>query len=167
MSKFILYITILLFAVGCSLEKRNDVPELEVIEDTVTVENEALVESVVDSVLEAREPGDPVESITVVGPRDFDLVVQEVKRHLITINWWYHREKDANREERISVKFTIDQYGIPHDVELIETTFETMEFPNRILEDIPQWRFVKLPGDSESTSVIYPITLRPVSQTSL
>ncbi len=165
--KTFIYLISLLFIISCSSETEIEINEVETPEKSVIAEETPLVETVIDSVLEMREEGDPVDLITVVGSRDFDLVVQEVKRHLITINWWYHREKDAKREERISVKFTIDQFGIPHDVELIETTFENMSFPNRVLEDIPQWRFVKLPGDSESTSVIYPITLRPVSQTSL
>jgi len=154
-----------LFFAGCSSQKHSDGTEADLTVDTI--EETAEVKDLTDSIITTREPGEAIEMITVVGPRDFDLVVQEVKRHLITIKWWYHRDPNANREERISVKFTIDQFGIPHDVELIETTFEDPTFPARVIADIPQWRFVKLPGDSESTSVIYPITLQPASRTTL
>jgi len=118
-----------------------------------------------------QEPSEIIESagndslMIVKGKRDLKSVEKEIRDHLISVQFWYHRKYGHLKEEkRVTVSFTIDELGVPHQPKLVSSEMSDSQFVMKIIDDISLWRFAKYPNGSDTTEVTYPITLRPGSQ---
>lgn len=105
--------------------------------------------------------------IVVTGVRTIKSVTDEVKRHLISINYWYNRDFKTPTKQEVTVKFFINELGVAHSPELIRTTLNDSAFVARIVNDIPRWRFARFNAGSGETEVIYPISLTPAKKLEL
>lgn len=100
--------------------------------------------------------------IVVKGTRTLNSVVNETKRHLISVNYWYQRNTSLNKNRAvIIVGFSINELGVPSDITLLNTSLEASEFVQKVVKDIEKWRFAKMYDGAGITEVIYPIILEP------
>lgn len=105
--------------------------------------------------------------ISVTGVRTINSVCKEVERHLISINYWYNRDFKSPTKEEVTVKFSINALGVAHSPSLIHSTLHDSSFVNRILKDIPRWRFARFDDGTGETEVVYPISLTPAKKLEL
>ncbi len=101
------------------------------------------------------------DDILVNGHRHLRDVEVEIKRHLITTNYWFSKSfPNEKNSKTVVVSFEISPLGVAQNVQLIETDCES-SFTERIIQDIPRWRFIRINDSLGNTKVQYPITLRP------
>lgn len=102
--------------------------------------------------------------IIVKGKRDLKSVETEVKRHLISVHFWYHRKPNQPREtKRITIGFRIDGLGVPFSERLISTDLADSAFVKKVVDDVANWRFTHFPNGTDTTDVVYPILFTPAS----
>lgn len=154
---------LLLFAISCSKKPEKSEPAQTIKSDSevqpVVSADETKSPTISDSLYESE--------ISVSGVRKINSVTDEVKRHLISINYWYNRDFKTPTEQEVLVKFFINELGVAHSPKLIQTTLKDTAFVNRILNDIPRWRFARFNDGSGETEVIYPIKLTPAKKLEL
>lgn len=100
--------------------------------------------------------------IIVKGTRTIKSVEDEIKRHLISVNYWYQRTPTLNQKRGvIIVGFSINELGVPSEIKLHKTSLKSDKFVKKVVSDIQRWRFAKMYDGAGITEVVYPIILEP------
>ncbi len=162
MRTIILFSAVALFLGACKNQKNERTP-ISIEPTHFTIDSSVAATPAIDLPKDTSGVGDTL--LIVTGKRELSSIDNEVRQHLISVNFWYHRQfPKAKAEKRVTVAFWIDGLGVPHEGRVVSSTLPDSLFVKKIIDDIAQWRFARYPIINDTTYVVYPITLRPASQ---